>query len=165
MATWALLPSVAQAEFRDFMRHWPTGVAIVTTAGPQGPVGCTVNALLSLSVEPPLLLVSFCEDSRTLEVIRRTELFGASVLAAEQGELSERFCHCAPAERFDGLELRVERGVPLLAGAAAQTVCAVQELQRCADHVLVVGAPVWQAVDAERGPLLLHRGVHRRVAG
>jgi len=165
VVTWALLPSVDTAEFRDFMRHWPTGVAIVTAAGPSGPVGCTVNALMSLSVEPPLLLVSFCEDSRTLEVIRRTELFGASVLAAHQGELSERFCHCDPAERFDGLDLRVERGVPLVAGAAAQTVCAVQELQRCADHVLVVGAPVWQSVDPEREPVLLHRGAHRRVAG
>ena len=50
MATSTLLPPVAQ-EFRDFMRHWPTGVAIVTTAGPDGPVGCTVNALMSLSVE------------------------------------------------------------------------------------------------------------------
>lgn len=165
MVTWALLPSVPQADFRDFMRHWPTGVAIVTTAGPDGPVGCTVNALMSLSVEPPLLLVSFCEDSRTLEVIRRTELFGASVLAAEQSELSERFCHCEPAERFDGLELRVEHGVPLLRGAAAHTVCRVQEVQRCADHVLVVGAPVWQSVDPEREPLVLHRGAHRCVAG
>jgi flavin reductase (DIM6/NTAB) family NADH-FMN oxidoreductase RutF len=165
VATSVLSPSVAQAEFRDFMRHWPTGVAIVTTAGPNGPVGCTVNALMSLSLEPPLLLVSLGEDSRTLEVIRRTELFGASVLAAEQGELSERFCHCAPAERFDGLELRVEHGVPLLAGAAAHTVCRVQELQRCADHILVVGAPVWQSVGIRRGPLLLHRGAHRRVAG
>jgi flavin reductase (DIM6/NTAB) family NADH-FMN oxidoreductase RutF len=165
VATSTLLPPVEQADFRDFMRHWPTGVAIVTTAGPEGPVGCTVNALMSLSVEPPLVLVSFGEDSRTLEVIRRTERFGASVLAAEQAELSERFCHCAPAERFDGLELRVEHGVPLLAGAAAHTVCRVQELQRCTDHVLVVGAPVWQSADPEREPLLLHRGEHRRVAG
>jgi 3-hydroxy-9,10-secoandrosta-1,3,5(10)-triene-9,17-dione monooxygenase reductase component len=163
VATSTLLPPVAQAEFRDFMRHWPTGVAIVTTAGPDGPVGCTVSALMSLSLEPPLLLVSFGEDSRTLEVIRRTELFGASVLAAEQGELSERFCHCAPAERFDGLELRVEHGVPLLAGATAQTVCTVQDLHQVADHVLVVGAPVWQAIAADREPLLLHRGEHRRV--
>ena len=55
--------------------------------------------------------------------------------------------------------------MPLLAGAAAQTVCAVQELQRCADHILVVGAPVWQSADPEREPLLLHRGGHRRVTG
>ena len=62
-----LLPPVPDAEFRHFMRHWPTGVAIVTTAGEHGPVGCTVNALMSLSVEPPLLLVSLCVQSRTLE--------------------------------------------------------------------------------------------------
>jgi flavin reductase (DIM6/NTAB) family NADH-FMN oxidoreductase RutF len=139
------------------MRHWPTGVAIVTTAGPSGPVGCTVNALMSLSVEPPLLLVSLGEDSRTLAAIRRTEVFGASILAAAQRELSERFANCAREERFTGLELRVEHGVPLLAGAAAQMVCAVQQLQQVADHVLVVGAPVWQSVAPDRAPLLSHR--------
>jgi flavin reductase (DIM6/NTAB) family NADH-FMN oxidoreductase RutF len=157
VTAFALLPSVPEADFRQFMRHWPTGVAIVTTAGPSGPVGCTVNALLSLSVEPPLLLVSLGEESRTLEAIRRTELFGASVLAATQRELSERFANCAREERFTGLELRVEHGVPLLAGATAQMVCAVQQLEQVADHVLVVGAPVWQSVDPERAPLLSHR--------
>ena len=157
MTAFALLPSVPEADFREFMRHWPTGVAIVTTAGPSGPVGCTVNALLSLSVEPPLLLVSLGEESRTLESIRRTELFGASVLAATQRELSERFANCAREERFTGLELRVEHGVPLLAGATAQMVCAVQQLEQVADHVLVVGAPVWQSVDPDRAPLLSHR--------
>ena len=53
----------------------------------------------------------------------------------------------------------------LLAGAAAHTVCRVQELLRCADHVLVVGAPVWQSVDPAREPLLLHRGGPRRIVG
>jgi flavin reductase (DIM6/NTAB) family NADH-FMN oxidoreductase RutF len=155
--TFALLPSVPKADFREFMRHWPTGVAVVTTAGPTGPVGCTVIALMSLSIEPPLLLVSLGEESRTLEAIRRTDLFGASILAAAQGELSERFANCAREERFTGLELRVEHGVPLLAGAAAQMVCTVQQLEQIADHVLVVGAPIWQSVDPDRAPLLSHR--------
>jgi flavin reductase (DIM6/NTAB) family NADH-FMN oxidoreductase RutF len=164
MATQVLLPSVTDTEFRDFMRHWPTGVAIVTTNGEHGPVGCTVNALMSLSVEPPLLLVSLCTSSRTLEAIRHTDLFGASVLSVEQAELCDRFSRCAPAERFQGLRLRVEHGVPLIAGAAAHSVCSVTELVTCADHVLVVGAPIWQSVEPERGPLLLHRGAHRAVA-
>ena len=72
---------------------------MVTTAGPSGPLGCTVNALMSLSVEPPLLVVSLGEDSQTLAAIRRTDLFGASILAAEQRELSERFANCAREER------------------------------------------------------------------
>ena len=157
MSIATLLPSINGVEFRDFMRHWPTGVAIVTTAGPNGPVGCTVNALMSLSVEPPLLVVSLGEDSRTLQAIRRTDLFGASILAAAQRELSERFANCAREERFTGLELRVEHGVPLLAAAAAQIVCAVEELHQIADHVLVVGAPVWQSVDRDQAALLSHR--------
>src|SRR5919199_1379570 len=120
MSIATLLPSINEVEFRDFMRHWPTGVAIVTTAGPSGPVGCTVNALMSLSVEPPLLVVSLGEESRTLQAIRRTDLFGISILAAAQRELSERFANCAREQRFTDLELRVEYGVPLLAGAAAR---------------------------------------------
>jgi flavin reductase (DIM6/NTAB) family NADH-FMN oxidoreductase RutF len=155
--TSALLPSVANAEFRKFMRCWPTGVAVVTTAGPSGPLGCTVNALMSLSVEPPLLVVSLGEDSHTLAAIRRTDVFGVSILSAEQGELSERFAGCAREERFVGVELRVEHGVPLLAAAAAQMVCAVQQLEQIADHVLVVGAPVWQSVDQDRAPLVSPR--------
>lgn len=130
---------------------------MVTTAGPSGPLGCTVNALMSLSVEPPLLVVSLGEDSHTLAAIRRTDVFGVSILAAEQGELSERFANCAREERFTGLELRLEHGVPLLAAAAAQMVCAVQQLEQIADHVLIVGAPVWQSVDPDRAPLLSHR--------
>ena len=157
MSIATLLPSINGVEFRDFMRHWPTGVAIVTTAGPNGPVGCTVNALMSLSVEPPLLVVSLGEESRTLQAIRRTDVFGASILAAAQRELSERFANCAREERFTGVELRVEHGVPLLAGAAAQMVCAVQQLEQVADHILVVGAPVWQSVDPDRAPLCSHR--------
>ena len=156
MSIATLLPSINEVEFRDFMRRWPTGVAVVTTAGPGGPVGCTVIALMSLSVEPPLLLVSLGEESRTLEAIRRTDVFGASILAGAQRELSERFANCAREERFTGLELRVEHGVPLLAAAAAQIVCAVQELHQIADHVLVVGAPVWHSVDQDRPPLLSH---------
>jgi flavin reductase (DIM6/NTAB) family NADH-FMN oxidoreductase RutF len=152
-----LLPSVANADFRQFMRHWPTGVAVVTTAGPSGPLGCTVIALMSLSVEPPLLVVSLGEDSRTLAAIRGTDLFGASILAAAQRELSERFASCAREERFTGVVLRVEHGIPLLAGAAAQMVCAVQQLEQIADHVLVVGAPVWQSVARGRAPLVSHR--------
>jgi 3-hydroxy-9,10-secoandrosta-1,3,5(10)-triene-9,17-dione monooxygenase reductase component len=156
MTTPALLPSINEAEFRGFMRRWPTGVAVVATVGPNGPVGCTVIALMSLSVEPPLLVVSLGEDSRTLEAIRRTDLFGVSILAAVQGELSDRFANCAREQRFTGLELRVEHDVPLLAGAAAQMVCAVQQLEQIADHVLVVGAPIWQSVDPDRPPLLSH---------
>jgi flavin reductase (DIM6/NTAB) family NADH-FMN oxidoreductase RutF len=160
-----LLPPVPDEEFRHFMRHWPTGVAIVTTAGADGPSGCTVSAMTSLSMEPPLLVVSLRVHSRTLEAIRQAGRFGASVLASDQGELSHRFAHCPHGERFPGLSLRVRHGVPLIADAAAQVVCTVWDTMRCADHVLAVGVPVWQSVEPERAPLLLHRGSHRRIVG
>jgi flavin reductase (DIM6/NTAB) family NADH-FMN oxidoreductase RutF len=103
--------------------------------------------------------------SRTAEAIRRTDLFGASVLRWDQGELSHRFAHRPPEERFRGLSLHVKHGVPLIADTAAQAVCAVRDTMTCADHLLMVGVPVWLSVDPDRGPLLLHRGSHRRITG
>ena len=68
------------ADFRAFMRTWPTGVAVVTsTAGPE-PVGCTVNTFTSVSLCPPLLLISLARHSGTLAAITRRESFGVNVI-------------------------------------------------------------------------------------
>ncbi len=45
--------------WRRLMSHWATGVSVVTSLGPEGPRGCTVNALTSVSLEPLLLLICF----------------------------------------------------------------------------------------------------------
>ena len=135
-------------------------------SGPWSVVLAVASVAFALRAAGPTLLGGREVPARLADVI---ELLPPALLAAfvATGVFVSRSALVldARAERFAGLELRVEHGVPLLAGAAAQMVCAVQELQRCADHVLVVGAPVWQSVDTRRGPLLLHQGAHRRVAG
>ena len=58
--------NVAAAEFRDAMGHFATGVTVVTSVGADGaPVGTTANAVTSLSLEPPLILVCFDLGSLT----------------------------------------------------------------------------------------------------
>jgi flavin reductase len=52
------------------MSFWATGVSVVSAEGRQGPAGATANALSSLSLDPPLVLVCFDLSSRTLGAVR-----------------------------------------------------------------------------------------------
>src|SRR5580700_1036201 len=66
-------PGVSAVEFREAMGHFATGVTVITSIGEDGePVGTTANAVTSLSLDPPLLLVCFDLSSATLQAIRGT---------------------------------------------------------------------------------------------
>src|ERR671916_940116 len=87
---------VDPSRFRAVMGNFATGVAVVTAAGPDGPVGMTANAVCSLSLDPVLLLVCFDNGARTLRVVRATERFGVNVLASGQEDLARLFASKAP---------------------------------------------------------------------
>ncbi|MFD9697625.1 flavin reductase family protein [Lentzea sp. NPDC059081] len=124
---------------RRFMRRWPGGVAVVTSAAGTEPVGCTVSAFLSVSLRPPLVLVSLAEGSRTLAAVERQGRFGVNVLAAAQSDLATRFA--APTcDRFSDVPYHWEHGVPVLEDTVAGAVCLVDRIVAAADHALVLGA-------------------------
>lgn len=155
--------AVTPDQFREFMTNWPTAVAIVTARTGGAPAGCTVNALMSLSVEPPLLVVSLATTSHTLQAIREAGSFAVNILCWDQRDLCDRFCLAPQDERFDGVETRLCAGTPVLVDAAASTVCTVAKAMHCADHVLLVGSPQWQSCDTTRPPLVLHRRSHHQL--
>ena len=76
--------------FRRLMGHWATGVSVITAEGETGPAGATSNALTSLSLTPPLVLVCFNLSSRTLSAVRESERFCINMLASEQESVSPR---------------------------------------------------------------------------
>jgi len=83
---------VERATFLASMAAFPTGVTVVTTAGEDGkPYGLTCNAFVSVSADPPLLLVSVDERSNTLPELQRTRRFVVNFLAAGRGELAKTF--------------------------------------------------------------------------
>ena len=51
--------------FRHVLGHLPTGVAVITADGPNGPAGMTANSVTSVSLAPPLIL--FCPALRVLQ--------------------------------------------------------------------------------------------------
>jgi len=156
-------PAVTPDRFRGLMAHWPTAVSVVTARAGNTPTGCTVNALMSLSVEPPLLIVSLAGGSRTLDAIRRSGTFAVNLLCWEQRDLCQRFACGSHEERFRGVDVELRDDAPVLTHAAASVVCTVAQTMACADHVLILGAPRWHTCADHRSPLVLHRRSYHRV--
>jgi flavin reductase (DIM6/NTAB) family NADH-FMN oxidoreductase RutF len=148
---------VGAAELRQFMRGWPTGVAVVTGSWGRQPVGCTANSLISVSLHPPTLLVSLTRNSRTLTAIAATKTFGVNLLGWRQAYLAERFA-TGGVDRFANVAYRLDNGVPVLEKAMAATVCAVQRTVDAADHVLVFGSPLWCARGDAEPPTIFFDG-------
>jgi flavin reductase (DIM6/NTAB) family NADH-FMN oxidoreductase RutF len=154
-------PALTGADFRAFMRTWPTGIAVVTSTAGQDPVGCTVNAFTSISLRPPLLMISLALRSGTLAAIRRRESFGVNVLGFAHRRLAARFA--TGGDRFAGVPWSTHLGIPVLDAATAAAVCDVRQVVEVADHVLVFGSPCWCAQRGEDDPLVFFDSAHRQL--
>jgi flavin reductase (DIM6/NTAB) family NADH-FMN oxidoreductase RutF len=153
------LHPVPPERYRAVIGHFATGVCVVTVQGPDGPVGMTVNAFTSVSLDPLLLLVCFDRGARTLPVVRASKRFGVNVLAEGQEPLAARFASKSTpeAEKFAGVAHRLHDGVPVLEGALAWLGCDLTELVEAGDHVIGIGA-VHEAEAGQGEPLLWFRG-------
>jgi flavin reductase (DIM6/NTAB) family NADH-FMN oxidoreductase RutF len=141
------------------MARWATGVAIVTARDGASDAGLTVNALLSVSLVPPSLLISLTRDADTTPVIARSRAFAATFLAADQRELSERFAKTLPpSEKFTGVPVhRGLTGAPLPDGALGSIECRVVSTTPAFDHELFLGEVVAIELGPDRAPLVFQR--------
>jgi flavin reductase (DIM6/NTAB) family NADH-FMN oxidoreductase RutF len=147
--------------FRDTMGHFATGVCVVTASGPHGPAGLTTNAVTSLSLDPPLVLVCFDNESRTLPVVQEAGRFAVNILAADQEDLAETFASKALAEeKFAAVTHTEAHGVPVLDGALAWLACDLKAVHPGGDHTIGVGAVIGMEQRDGR-PLLFYGGVYR----
>jgi flavin reductase (DIM6/NTAB) family NADH-FMN oxidoreductase RutF len=152
-------------DYRDAIGRFATGVAIVTCDGPEGPSGLTTNAVSSLSLDPPLLLVCFDNRSRTLDAVRRAGRFAVNVLRVEHEELASTFASKrAQHEKFQVATHRIEDGVPVLDDALSWLACDVHELLPGGDHTIGVGRVTQTWTSPEDGaPLLFYGGALRQT--
>ncbi len=126
--------------FREVFGRFATGVAVITSAGPSGAGGMTANAICSLSLDPPLALVCFENQARTLPIVREAGRFGVNVLNAGQEELAGVFASKLPeAEKLEGVGHHFESGVPIIDGSLAWAVCDLRELMPGGDHTIAIG--------------------------
>jgi flavin reductase (DIM6/NTAB) family NADH-FMN oxidoreductase RutF len=155
---------VNKDEFRAALSRFISGVTVVTAIGKNNqPVGITVSAFSSLSLEPPLVLA--CIDKRASLHDHLTEgiYFAVNILAEDQQAISRLFAS-KDEDRFDGARYRWGvSGAPLLDGALASLECRVVHAYPGGDHTIIVGE-VESTCIAERKPLAYYRGGYAHLA-
>jgi flavin reductase (DIM6/NTAB) family NADH-FMN oxidoreductase RutF len=150
-------------QFREVFGRFATGVAVVTSVGPTGAGGMTANAVCSLSLEPLLALVCFENGARTLPIVREAGTFAVNVLGSRQTELAGVFASKLPeAEKLEGVEHRIEHGVPLIDGSIAWAACELRELIPGGDHTIAIGKVTATGL-GEGQPLLWFQGQYRTL--
>ena len=149
-------PVVTTAEFRTAMSSMGSSVSVVTARRGDEVVGRTVTAVLSLSANPPSVLVSIDIMSRLADLIAKTGGFSMAVLSAEQSDIADAFAGKVPHEAlFDlGAWSRWPSGQPLLTGAVTAIDCEVIGSIETGTHVLFAGAIVEAESYEQRAPLI-----------
>jgi flavin reductase (DIM6/NTAB) family NADH-FMN oxidoreductase RutF len=147
-------------EFRDALGRFATGITVVTTMTPEGPIGITANSFASVSLDPPIVLWSIGRHSKRFAAFAGCQHFAVHVLGAEQMELSQRFARVGQA--FDGLPHDLnDAGVPLLGGCLSRFECARISGHEGGDQLIVV-ARVTAATLRDGEPLLFFGGGYGR---
>ncbi len=149
------------------MGHFATGVCVISARRADGsPVATTVNAVTSVSLEPPLLLVCLARDSETLAAVMESSRFAVSILTEEQREHSVRFAakgEQAHAEEVDFSEHDAD--VPCLEDALATIACRISAVHEGGDHMIVLAEALsMSSAGRDVAPLLFFRGSYTRLA-
>lgn len=146
--------AVGAALYRKVCAQFATGITVVTVADGHGhPHGMTVNSFASVSLEPPLVLVSIDLRNSILGHFLSASAFAVNVLAADQEALSQRFSSVSE-KRFEGVSWHFsEMGMPLLDGVLAHLECGVVSSFEAGDHTVLIGE-VRRASYGEGKPLV-----------
>lgn len=159
--------AVSPTELRRAAGQFATGITILTVGSPRGPHGMTANSFTSVSLEPPLLLVSVDLRRRAHAYLERAERFAISVLSREHRELSDRFAGRQGEERQDSFadvpHTLTADGLPLLSGALAHFVCQRFAVYPAGDHSLFLGQVEELSYQPGLAPLLYFGGRYHAI--
>jgi flavin reductase (DIM6/NTAB) family NADH-FMN oxidoreductase RutF len=156
---------IERNELRRVMGHFATGVTIITTVSKDGvPFGLTANAFTSVSLDPPLLLISVDKKAESYPHFEQSKVFTVNILSDEQEGLSRKFA-VSGGDKFQGVAYRMgANGVPILDGALAYLECKVYAVYDGGDHTLFLGE-IDEAETREVKPLVFYRGGYRALEG
>jgi len=154
---------IEKTELRRVMGHFATGVTVVTTCGSNGRYhGFTANAVSSVSLAPPLMMVCVDKNAESYSSFEQSRVFTVNILSAEQEDLSRRFA-VSGGEKFEGVSYRVgANGAPILGGVLAHLECRVVSAYDGGDHTIYLGE-IQEAEASEGKPLLFYRGGYRSL--
>ena len=146
-----------EQDFRDVMARLAASVVVVSARLGSGFRGLTATSLVSISAEPPMVLVSLERSTVTRNAVLETKAFNVSVLTRSQEFVAERFAGRAPAVAASWSEVPHHlgtNGIPLIDGCVAWLECKLVQVHEAGDHDICV-ADVENAIRGTGEPLIL----------
>lgn len=147
--------------FRRVMGRFATGVTVVSFLRDGVPAGMTVNAFLSVSLEPPLVLISVRKVSSFVDHVGVGERCGISILSEQQRKLGPHFAN--RREREVKMGSRDHAGIPLLEGSLAEIIARVVDIHPAGDHLLYIAEIEHLAHGPEAHPLIFFSGRYKQI--
>jgi len=128
-------------EFKDALRHFPSGVTIVTLRAGDQVHGLTVSAFASVSTEPPLIAVMIDHRHQAHSILEQEgAVFAVNVLGQDQKKLSDRFAWLKDGDRFaEGNWGAATTGAPVLADAVFWLDCTIFHRVPAGTHTIYIG--------------------------
>jgi flavin reductase (DIM6/NTAB) family NADH-FMN oxidoreductase RutF len=140
--------------FKQALGRFASGVTVVGILEGETMRGMTASAFISVSLEPPLVLVSVAKTARMHQALQTASHYGISILAEGQREISDHFA-------WKSLEeaplYHATAGVALLEGALSHLACRIVDRHDAGDHTLMVGH-VEYVENFDHAPLLYYKG-------
>ncbi|MCG2622599.1 flavin reductase family protein [Arthrobacter sp. I2-34] len=157
--------AIDPAQMRQTLGRFPTGVVVVTAQGRSGPAGMTLQSFMSLSLDPPLILLAVARTSKSWPEIATAGRFAVNILAEDQAGLARQFARSG-SDKFGGVGHRTAdlTGAPLLKGVIAWIECELHSVHPGGDHDVVVARVLDLGVAEESSaPLLFCRSAFPRL--
>jgi flavin reductase (DIM6/NTAB) family NADH-FMN oxidoreductase RutF len=153
--------SIDPTTFRRVMGRFATGVAVVSFLRDGQATGMTVNSFMSVSLDPPLVLISVRRASVFVKHMRVGGRCGINILSEQQRKLGPHFAN-HPEKDVD-VRFEVHEGTPLLAGSLAQMVARVIDIYPAGDHLLFIAAIEHLTHGPEAQPLIFFSGRYKQI--
>ena len=147
-----------QNGLKQAMRVYPQGVTVATTTGPSGPTGLTVSSFTSVSLEPPLVLISIAKGSAIHDLFREAKAYTINFLADDQKSVSDRFAgRTKVKDRFEGLKFsNGVTGSPIIDGVRVAIECRAWQVYEGGDHSILIGEVVSAKTYNSKRPLVYY---------
>ena len=158
--------SINSPQLRLAMRHWTTGVTIVSVSYQGVQHGMTVSSFTSVSLTPPTILISLEKTTRTHRLLTKAGFFGVTILNTSQEEISERFAgrNTEDQDRFKGLRFHtIITGAPFLEGGLSFIDCRVIGSYPVNTHTLFIGEVLAVEIGQDGEPLVHFNRRYRKL--
>jgi flavin reductase (DIM6/NTAB) family NADH-FMN oxidoreductase RutF len=158
--------NITSENYRAALRHFASGVTIVTIKAGEHIHGLTVSAFASVSPEPPLIAIIIDHRHQAHQLLESEEVsFAVNILHQDQIDLSNRFAWIKDQDRFaEGNWGTAATGAPILEDALAWMDCTIYGRQEAGTHTIYIGLIKASSVPRPEGdPLIYWNRGYRQI--